>query len=171
MPIFAGTSEQILMAASKPGGLQLAIATGRSVVIKPRHFAGPRLAPQAAVPAAHLLRCPQVPPPAGPGTLSVLPAIVAPRARRRPVAIRRRHRRLPRLTVVITLVCGWCGIRLLRLRAVERAETVRKATSYDASPSSNSSSSSRASGSRNCRIGLMPSAGSAGGTGANEYFP
>ena len=77
MPIFAGTSEQILMAASKPGGLQLAIVTGRSVVIKPRHFAGPRLAPQAAVPAAHLLRCPQVPPPAGPGTF-----VSAPRYRR-----------------------------------------------------------------------------------------
>jgi hypothetical protein len=28
--IFAATGEQILMAASKPSGLQLAIATGRS---------------------------------------------------------------------------------------------------------------------------------------------
>jgi len=30
--IFAATSEQILMAANKPSGLRLAIATGRSVV-------------------------------------------------------------------------------------------------------------------------------------------
>jgi hypothetical protein len=34
----AATSEQILMAANKPNGLQLAIATGRSVVAQaPRH--------------------------------------------------------------------------------------------------------------------------------------